>query len=400
MADDMERMFKKVKTAVIGCGMISNIYIRNLKDLFSIIDLTAVCDINQEAAEQKAKAYGIEKIMTPEEVAVSKDIEMVVNLTGPAVHYEVIKMMLEAGKHVFTEKLLTTDLSHGAELLRMADEKKLYLGVAPDTILGAGIQTAKKIVDSGLIGQVTSCMVSINRNQSLNSESFRFLRGDGGALPYDIGVYYIAALLCLLGPVKAIRGFAAPALKHHAELLYQEDWSASWTIPGNNLLTGALHFAGGALGSVHFNGNTIGEEKSIMLIYGTEGILELGDPNTFGGYVRLIRPETGQCEIPHTHGYNGKPVWTEPTPFDYAYGHRGVGAAEMAWAIRKQRKNRCSKELGFHTMEVLYGFDQAAETGNTYEMTSSFHMAALKSGYISTCGHGKMRADAERSLID
>lgn len=226
------------------------------------------------------------------------------------------------------------------------------------------------------------------------------MREEGGALPYDVGIYYIAALLCLLGPVKSIRGFGAPAPEHRAELLYQEDSSFSWTIPGNNLLTGALQFAGGALGSVHFNGNTIGEEKNFLLLYGTEGILELGDPNTFGGYVKLIRPETGKCVIPHTHGYNGEPVWPDPTPYDYAYGHRGVGAAEMAWAIRMQRENRCSKELGFHAMEVLYGLDQAAEHGTTYEMTSSFHMTALKSGYLSTMGHGKMRADAERSLVD
>lgn len=396
----MGTTLKKVKTAVVGCGMISNIYIRNLKNLFSIIDLTALCDINQEAAEQKAKSYGVEKIMTLKEIAASKDIEMVVNLTGPGAHYDVIRMMLESGKHVFTEKVLTTDLEQGEELIRLADEKQCYLGVAPDTILGAGIQTAKKVIDSGLIGEITSCMASINRNQSLNSESFRFLREEGGALPYDVGIYYIAALLCLLGPVKSIRGFGAPAPEHRAELLYQEDSSFSWTIPGNNLLTGSLQFAGGALGSVHFNGNTIGEEKNFLLLYGTEGILELGDPNTFGGYVKLIRPETGECVIPHTHGYNGEPVWPDPTPYDYAYGHRGVGAAEMAWAIRMQRENRCSKELGFHAMEVLYGLDQAAEHGTTYEMTSSFHMTALKSGYLSTMGHGKMRADAERSLVD
>ena len=215
----MGTTLKKVKTAVVGCGMISNIYIRNLKNLFSIIDLTALCDINPEAAEQKAKSYGVEKIMTLKEIAASKDIEMVVNLTGPGAHYDVIRMMLESGKHVFTEKVLTTDLEQGEELIRLADEKQCYLGVAPDTILGAGIQTAKKVIDSGLIGEITSCMASINRNQSLNSESFRFLREEGGALPYDVGIYYIAALLCLLGPVKSIRGFGAPAPEHRAELL-------------------------------------------------------------------------------------------------------------------------------------------------------------------------------------
>lgn len=150
--------------------------------------------------------------MTLEEIAASKDIELVVNLTGPAAHYDVIRMMLDSGKHVYTEKMMAVTLEQGQELVALAKEKHLYLGVAPDTILGAGIQTARKIMGPwSLIGNVTSCYASINRNQSLNSEKFRFLRNNGGALPYDVGIYYIAALLCLLGPVHSVRGFGAPA---------------------------------------------------------------------------------------------------------------------------------------------------------------------------------------------
>ena len=176
-------MIQKVKTAVIGCGMISNIYIRNLKHLFWICDLAAVCDINPAAAREKAELYGVERIMTIDEIAESDEIELVVNLTGPAAHYDVIKRMLLAGKHVFTEKMLVTDLAQGREVVALAREKGLYLGVAPDTVLGAGLQTARRAIDSGWIGTVTSCQATINRNQPLNSERFRFLRGEGGALP-------------------------------------------------------------------------------------------------------------------------------------------------------------------------------------------------------------------------
>ena len=187
---------KPVKTAVIGCGMISNIYIRNLKDLFHIIDLTAVCDIRLESAQEKAAAYGIETVMTMEEVAASDEIELVVNLTGPGAHYSVIRQMLEAGKHVFTEKTLAVTFKEGKELVRLADERGLYLGAAPDTVLGAGLQTARKAIDAGLIGKVTSCFASINRNHPLLSEAFRFIQnGPGGAFSMDVGVYYVAALL-------------------------------------------------------------------------------------------------------------------------------------------------------------------------------------------------------------
>ncbi len=387
---------KKVKTAVVGCGMISNIYIRNLKNLFSIIDLVSICDLNTAVAEEKAKLYGIDRIMTLEEIAQSEEIELVVNLTAPMAHYSVIKTMLNAGKHVFTEKMLTPDLETGKELVQLAQEKGLYLGVAPDTILGAGVQTARKMLDADMIGTVTSVDVSVNRNQLLNSEIFRFLRGNGGALPYDAGIYYVAALLCLLGPVKAVRAFGAPALVHQAELLYKEDPAEQWQIPGNNVLVGSLLFESGVLGSIHFNGNTVNHEIPSIRIFGTEGIMEVGDPNNFDAAVKIIRPETGETIIPHTHGYNGVSMLPEPSVFD-GYGNRGVGVAEMAWAIRQNRKNRCSKEYGLHCMEVLCGMDIAAQTGNSYEPQSRFDMEPLKSGYYNTVMGG--RGDAELSLV-
>ena len=390
---------RKMKTAVIGCGMISNIYIRNLKRMFSIIDLIAVCDMRRESAEKQAQAYGVEKVMTMEEIAADQSIELVINLTPAFAHYDVIKQMLLAGKNLWTEKVLTTDLEKGRELLRIAEEKGLYLGVAPDTVLGAGVQTARHIIDSGLIGDVTGCVAAVNRNQSLNSEYFRFLQGDGGALPYDVGIYYVAALTALLGPVEEVMAYGMPAPVHHTEMLSANGLD-TWQIPGNNLLAGCMKFKSGAVGTVQFNGNTIGEEKQIIYIYGTKGILRLGDPDTFGGFVKLTLPNADEIDIPMTHGYDGKPVVDQPDGIDMAYGHRGIGPAEMAWAIRKNRPNRCSKEFGFHAMEILCGMDEAAATRKPYAMTSTFEMAPLKDGYFCKMGHGSMPADAERSLID
>lgn len=396
----MEKV-SKVKTAVVGCGMISNIYLRNLKNLFYIIDLVAVCDLNQASAEEKAKTYGIERVMTIDEVASSKDIELVINLTGPVAHYDVIKKMLEAGKHVFTEKTMTAELWQAQELVALAEKKHLYLGCAPDTVLGAGIQTARQIIDAGFIGDVTSCMVSVNRNQNLNSETYRFLRNKGGALPNDVGIYYVQSLLTLLGPVKALCGFGAPALLHKAELLFQSEPEEQWRIPGNNVLAGCLEFENGAIGSLHFNGNTTNATKNVFNIFGTQGYLELGDPNTFGGEVVLVRDGGEPCRIPLTHGYDGKPTLPNPTQFEYAYGHRGVGVAEMAWAIRTGRPNRCSKEMGLHAQEVLCGLDASAASGMKYSMQSTFQKpAVLKPGYMSSGFGGAARADAERSLME
>lgn len=388
---------QKVRTAVVGCGMISSIYIRNLKDLFYIIDLVAVSNRSEEAARKQADKFGIEKVLTIDEVANADDIELVVVLTPPTSHYEIIKKMLLAGKHVYTEKMFTTTLEDAEELIRITDQKGLYLGVAPDTILGAGIQTARKIIDSGLIGEITSVQVKINRNQSLNSETFRFLRNEGGSLPYDVGIYYIGALLALVGPVKSVRAVGMPAPVHKAEHLFASEPGESWQIPGNNVVAAALLFQNGAVGSVLFDGNTIGEEKHGFTIYGTKGILEVGDPNHFGSPVRLTLQGQEEITFPFTHGYNGKNVIGQPEWFD-GYGNRGIGIAEMAWAMRGNRKdNRCSKEYGLHCMEVLIGMDRTATTGKTYEPKSQFVMKPLESGYYS--GTAEARGDAERSLI-
>ena len=136
-----------------------------------------------------------------------------------------------------------------------------------------------------------------------------------------------------------------------------------------------------------------------MTVFGTEGILHIGGCESFDGEVRLVRAESGECVIPHTHGYDGKPVLPDMDPAEEAgYGHRGLGAAEMAWAIRLDRPCRCSKELAFHALEVLEGLEKSAIDQRTYRMTSEFSMKPLKSGYYSSMFHGGMRGDAEYSL--
>lgn len=312
-------MNRKVKTAVVGCGMISNIYIKNLKNLFHIIDLVAVGNRTMDSAEEKAKAYGVDRVMTIDEIASSDEIELVVNLTPAYTHYDIIKKMLLAGKHVWTEKTMTVTVEQARELVDIANKKKLYLGVAPDTVLGAGLQTARRAIDTDMIGKVTSGVAVINRNQVQNSEYFTFLRGDGGSLPFDVGVYYIGALLALLGPVEAIRAFGALAPLHEPEFLYANAEAEPWRIPGSNVVSACLKFACGALVSVLFDGNTIGASQHNITLFGSRGILKVGDPNEFNGPVTLVYADQPECVLPFTHGYDGTNT-IEPTPFDF-YGH-------------------------------------------------------------------------------
>ena len=391
---------RKVKTAVIGSGMISSIYIRNLSRMFSVIDLAAVANIHLEGAEARAREFGIPRAMTIDELAGDPEIELAVNLTPAYAHYDVIRRMLLAGKHVYTEKMFTTDLDKSRELVALAAEKSLYLGVAPDTVLGAGIQTARYLIDTGMIGDVTSVQVSVNRNQSLNSEIFRFLRGPGGALPYDVGVYYIGALVALLGSVTRITAFGNPAPVHQPQMAYLNEGADPWQIPGINTVAASLRFECGAVGSILFDGNTAGAVQHGFTVYGTRGILKVGDPDKFGEPVTLIMPENEPVQMPFTHGFDGKNRLSEPTSFDHS-GHRGIGVAEMAWALRKGRPHaRLSGEYGLHCQEVLQGMDIAAETGKVYETESRFEMKGLKPGYYSGIYNGAMRGDAEASLMD
>ena len=394
----MPDLYPKVKTAVVGCGGISNVYIRNLKSLFSIIDLVALCNRTRSKAEEKAAQFGISRVLSLEELAADPEIELVVNLTPPGSHYEVTKRMLEAGKHVYSEKVFATDLEQAWELADLARERGLYLGCAPDTVLGAGIQTARRIIDTGLIGQVNSGVVSVSRSHNLMSELFPFLRGKCGSLPYDIGVYFVGALIALLGPVKSIRGYAAPAPVHEKQLLFLENAPNLWQLPGNNLVSASLAFQSGALVSLHLNGNTVGDEQSSLALYGNLGMLRMERPNGYGCPVMLRLPESKEVEFPFTHGYNGRDTLGEPATLE-PVGHWGIGIAEMAYAIRQSRPNRLSQDYGIHCLEVLVGIDRAAASGTTYEMKSSCRIRPLKPGFYSTVW-GSARADAERSLVE
>ena len=389
---------RKVRTAVVGCGMISYIYIKNFLHLFSVIELAGVCDMNAASAAEKSALFHV-PVLTMEQIKNDPSIELVVNLTGPAAHYAVIRELLEAGKNVFTEKMLCLDFEDGKALVALAKEKGVRLGVAPDTFLGAGLQTARFCIDRGMIGKVTSVRAAINCSQALNAEAFRFLRNPGGGFAYDMGVYYVTALLTLLGPVQQVTGFVVETKPHAPQLLYADQAETPWKTADNNLSVAALRFANGVVGTLHFDGESIDEERPSLVIYGTEGILSLGAPNDFNGSVRLLRNNTNEVELPFTHGFTGETLYGPETPADYGQ-HRGVGAADMAWAILGERPHRASAELGLHTMELLLGIDRSSQTGRVYDMTTSFDLPApLRSGYTDRVLGGSLRADAEASLM-
>lgn len=374
---------KPVRVAVIGCGAISGIYFKNMTRRFSILEVAGCCDLDAALAARTAEAYGI-PVLTMDEILADSSIELVVNLTTPAAHYSVIKNLLEHGKHVYTEKVLAVERAEAAELVRLAGDKGLLLCAAPDTFLGAAVQTARWAVDSGLIGTVTSCVATLQRDAGLLAEKFPYTANKGGGIGVDVGIYYATALLNLLGPATAVCGMAGtfrPQRTHY--FTSKGHFGEPYTLTAETLLAGTVQFACGAVGSLHFNSGSIRCEKPQVVLYGTEGILYLPDPNFFGGEVKVLaKGETEPYVLPHTHAYNGD--------------DRGLGVADMAWALRQGRTPRTHKELAYHALEVLTGILESSETHAFYEMKSTFtRQPALPRGYL---GESYGMAEPEAAL--
>jgi predicted dehydrogenase len=362
-------MMKSVRTAIVGSGSISDAYLSTMINKFRILDVVGCCDRNPGKAQAKAEKYGI-KALTMEEILADDSIEIVVNLTTPPAHYPVIKQLLEAGKHVYTEKVLTVELGHATELLKIADQKGLYLGAAPDTFLGSAIQTARYVVDSGMIGDITSCYCALTRDSEIFSRAFPFTAKPGGGIGFDVGIYYITALLSILGPVKEVSG-VVQTRKPERQDYSLERFGESFQIECENLMAGILHFECGTVGNVLFDANSIFTlpEKPSLVLFGTMGAMYMADPNQFGGEVRVILKG------------NDEPFVMQQS---HAFGSecRGLGVAEMAWSMRRDRKNRANKEMAYHALEILHGIVRSSETRSNQVMQSTFEkMPPLPRGY-------------------
>ncbi len=353
---------KPVKTAVIGCGMISDIYLKNLKNRFYIIDLVGCADMVEAKAKKQAEAYGI-KQMTVDEILADEEIELVLNLTYASSHFEVSKKILEAGKHCYSEKMMCLTIDEARELDEIRKRNKLIFAVAPDTFLGASQQTARMIVDKGLIGEPISATVNLARGYHMikTTEDDRYRKysvmREGGGIPFDMGGYYLHELFNIAGPIESVCGYTATRNQNRPYLnprheLFNEDFYVN-TI---NTLCASMKFRSGLLCNINMSSELNQTEQSFTIM-GTEGILCLADPNNFGESVYIMK-DGNKYEFPLSHPYRDD--------------SRGVGAADIAYAIRTERAPRLSFEMGYHALEVILGIDESCKTGVRKEFSTTF----------------------------
>lgn len=372
-----------MKVAIIGCGMISDTYVRSLQE-FSVIEVVACCDINEERADRLAMKFGLDK-MTYEEILDQKEIELIINLTNPRAHYDLNKRALLAGKHVYSEKVIAIELEEGRELCAIAKEKGLRLGVAPDTFLGGSIQTARYLVDLGMIGEVTSVAFSVNRDYNITEDILPHLTERGGGIGFDVGCYYLTAAVSILGPIKKVMSMAKLNRPNRInQRIGDANFLKSIPVQSEGIITGALEFESGVLGSFHMTSENIIDEKPFFTIFGTKGYVSIGDPNTFHAPIHLKKMLGNIVEFPFTHGY--------------AKEARGIGAAEMVWAIQRNRPHRASMEMAYHVFETIHGMLISAKEEKAYYLESTCERPkALPTGYMDV---GEWGPTPERAIVD
>ncbi|MBN1865519.1 MAG: Gfo/Idh/MocA family oxidoreductase [Victivallales bacterium] len=339
-------MSRRMKVGVIGCGNISGAYFKAIRT-FGNIQITACADLNMDAAKAKASEFDV-KPLSVDQMLSDNSIDIILNLTTPQAHAEINLRALDAGKHVHCEKPFATELKAGKKVLETAKGKKLYTGCAPDTFLGGGNQTCRKLIDDNWVGRPvagTAFMLCPGHESWHPNPGFYYLEG-GGPL-FDMGPYYITALVNMLGPVKRV---CASAGRAHDSRIATAEATRGTVLPVevSTHLAGILDFHCGAIVTVVMSFDVQKHTHSNIEIYGTSGSLVVPDPNSFSGPVMVS---------------TNRRDWTESSlSHIYTDNMRGIGVSDMADAIMRRRPNRCSGELAYHVLEVMHAFGKSSQS--------------------------------------
>lgn len=357
-------MPEPVRIGLVGCGAISGAYLSAAAG-FPVLRVVACADLVREAAERKAAESRVPRVCSVDELLRDKEVEVVLNLTVPTAHAEIAMRALEAGKHTYGEKPLAVTREDGRRILDLAAGRGLRVGCAPDTFLGAAVQTARELISHGAIGRpvaFTAFYMSRGHESWHPNPEFYYQRG-GGPM-FDMGPYYLTALLNLLGPVLRVTG-SATITQPARYITSDPKFGQVFRVETPDHVCGTMDFDSGAAGVIvqTFAAHHAQYDAAHPItIYGTDGAMKVPDPNTFDGPVLVRRGRDAQ--------------WREaPNTFVKGYG-RSVGLADMAHAIRSGRPHRASGELAFAVLDVMQGFFESSETGTAYHPNAPFDRPA------------------------
>lgn len=375
-----------VLVGIVGAGYISEIYLANLTTRFENVRVVAIADLVIERARERASAYGI-AAMTVDELLADPEIELVVNLTIPLAHAEVARAVVSAGKSVYNEKPLTATREQGQQLLAQAAEKGVLVGAAPDTFLGGGLQTARKLIDDGAIGlpiAATANMYTRGHERWHPDPAFYYQPGAGPM--FDMGPYYVTALANLLGPIIRVGSSTGISFPERT-ITSQPKFGEVIEVNAPTHIAATLDFASSAIATITMSFDLYDTTHSFLMVYGTEGTLRLPDPNTFGGPLSLLRPMAlrhwrDPLSVGRRPGEDpviplADPVWEEaPLTHGFTDNSRGLGVADLARAIREGTPARASGDLAYHVLDVMHATLESSDEGRHILIESTIERPA------------------------
>ena len=357
------------KVGIVGCGNICGIYVKNLSGLFETVEVAAVADMLSERAAAVAQEHPALSVLTVEEMLASGDIDIILNITPPRAHADVAMAAIKAKKHVYNEKPLAISREAGAGMLCAAGDAGVAVGCAPDTFLGAGYQTCRKLIDDGWIGTPVAATAFMTGHgpEGWHPDPQFFYQSGGGPM-FDMGPYYLTALVSLLGPARRVTGSARISFARRT-ITSKPLFGKVVEVEVPTHVTGAVDFASGAVATIITSFDVWAANLPRLEIYGSEGSLCCPDPNTFGGPVRMMRAGGEWAEVPLSHGY--------------AENSRGLGVADMASALRTGRAHRASGELCRHVLDIMHAFQDASDSATHSQLeTTAPRPSALPLGLV------------------
>ncbi len=371
----------KLGVGVVGCGNISTIYLRNMSN-FRDLKLVACADLREEVARDQAGQFGIEAL-TIEALLARPDIQIVVNLTTPNAHFVVSHAALSAGKHVFGEKPITVEAADAAALVNEAARRGLKLGCAPDTFLGGGGRTARELIDAGRIGKVLygTCFLMSHGMEHWHPDPTFFFKPGGGPI-LDMGPYYLAALINLLGSVTHVQGRASSGFATRLVSSKGPMNGKSIAVETPTTVMALLHFETGADIVFTMSWDVWKHGHAPIELYGTEGSLRVPDPNFFGGVVQYTERGSDWISLAADDRAFGKPNWRSPNWADHMpsqANYRCLGIADLASSVLHGTPHRASGALASHALEVMHATLKAGVEGGEIAVRSRVDRPATMS---------------------